>query len=441
MEELGIQQTKFAAAGDREAGVPCAHCGMQVRLGEPMAQCGRCGTVHHHGCWQSRGGCGSYSCAPANRAAGAEAPLPYGEINRANVWTITADELDRAVPLPAPRPPFSQGPTGSFYPDAGARTTPPSNRRNRIAIAALVVAIAGIPLVGLVTGVFAIILACIALGTIGRTQTRGVGMAVAALLIGVIDVVGWIFLIIAWRGPTLMVHRPSQMDLDPAALRAVDPTIADAMRANVVISSQERLSERMGSGVVMKLENGVAYVLTNRHVVDASYSGEGAATDSLPTVSLAVRMIGAAPAEGKVVWIAPSGIDLAIATVKCNNAEVRVAKYPAPNPAKIGDSVFAVGNPHALGWSLSPGSISQIRKWPGADDQDLTVIQTTAPINSGNSGGGLYDKDGFLIGINTWTEDKQVSEGIGFAISIDRLLKLAPATYLQQRPKVETKSP
>ena len=58
------------------------------------------------------------------------------------------------------------------------------------------------------------------------------------------------------------------------------------------------------------------------------------------------------------------------------------------------------------------------------------MIQTTAPINSGNSGGGLYDKDGAVVGINTWTEDKQVSEGIGFAISFENLLRLAPSQYL-----------
>ena len=61
---------------------------------------------------------------------------------------------------------------------------------------------------------------------------------------------------------------------------------------------------------------------------------------------------------------------------------------------------------------------------------DLTVIQTTAPINAGNSGGGLYDSDGALIGINTWTEDKQTSEGLGFAISADYIFKNVPPQYL-----------
>ena len=44
----------------------------------------------------------------------------------------------------------------------------------------------------------------------------------------------------------------------------------------------------------------------------------------------------------------------------------------------------------------------------------------------GNSGGGLYDTDGYCLGINTWTHDKSVSEGIGFAITLDTLAELAP---------------
>ena len=67
----------------------------------------------------------------------------------------------------------------------------------------------------------------------------------------------------------------------------------------------------------------------------------------------------------------------------------------------------------------------------------MRVIQTQAAINPGNSGGGLYDQDGYLIGINTWTADKSVSEGIGFAIALDELLELAPP---QLEPRRRTPS-
>ncbi len=55
------------------------------------------------------------------------------------------------------------------------------------------------------------------------------------------------------------------------------------------------------------------------------------------------------------------------------------------------------------------------------------MIQTDAKINPGHSGGGLYDRDGYLLGINTWTtQDKRVSEGLGFSISFQSLVDLLP---------------
>jgi len=443
--EQGQSQFRSILAGPREAGVRCAHCNTEIVTGAEVAQCVRCGTAHHESCWMSRGGCGSYDCAPGRRVAVISAEELSGSASgdaAGQVWKVTADDLDRAIPLPEPRPAFAPPPSSfSPYtsPSGGKRTYDPrSLRMSRLAVAALVVGIAGIPLFGLVTGIFAIILGCIALSTIDTTRMRGTSLAAVGLLLGFVDIVVWIALIAYWQGGSVVtVQRHPQIELDPAALEAVDPAIADAMRANVIISSHKLLSERMGSGVVVKLENGEAHIVTNRHVIDASYTGEGETGTGDTSVSgeIVVRMLGQAPVPAKVMWTAPDGVDLAILKVDCKSQEVRVARVPAPKPPKIGDSAFAVGNPHSLGWSLSPGSISQIRnKW----EHDLTVIQTTAPINSGNSGGGLYDKDGFLIGINTWTENKQVSEGLGFAISADSLLKLAPTEMFGSKPTLNS---
>ncbi len=93
---------------------------------------------------------------------------------------------------------------------------------------------------------------------------------------------------------------------------------------------------------------------------------------------------------------------------------------------KVGQIVFAIGNPHQLGWTQTQGVISQFRIRP-IDDRRIRVIQTQAAINQGNSGGGLYDQEGYCLGINTWTADKRITEGIGFAIVLDTLLDLSPA--------------
>ena len=93
----------------------------------------------------------------------------------------------------------------------------------------------------------------------------------------------------------------------------------------------------------------------------------------------------------------------------------------------------AVGNPHGLGWTYTQGNVSQFRT-QAFDGRRLRVVQISTALNPGNSGGGLYDKDGFLIGINTWAQDKRVSEGLNFAISADALADLLPA---ELRPAFE----
>lgn len=54
----------------------------------------------------------------------------------------------------------------------------------------------------------------------------------------------------------------------------------------------------------------------------------------------------------------------------------------------------------------------------------MLVYHVQAPLNQGNSGGGLYTADGDLLAINTWTTEKSVSEGIGFAIAASSLLEI-----------------
>jgi serine protease Do len=91
----------------------------------------------------------------------------------------------------------------------------------------------------------------------------------------------------------------------------------------------------------------------------------------------------------------------------------------------VGKGVFAVGNPHGLGWTHTEGVISQLRLQDRGGWR-IRIVQTSAAVNPGNSGGGLYDKNGMLIGINTWANDRRVSEGISFAIAFDSFLALKP---------------
>jgi hypothetical protein len=92
---------------------------------------------------------------------------------------------------------------------------------------------------------------------------------------------------------------------------------------------------------------------------------------------------------------------------------------------KIGERVYAIGAPHQLEASLSEGLVSGLR-----EEGDGVLIQTTAPISPGSSGGGLFDAEGRLIGITTFTLRK--SQNLNFALpstwvlSLDSALNAAP---------------
>jgi serine protease Do len=198
--------------------------------------------------------------------------------------------------------------------------------------------------------------------------------------------------------------------------------------------------------VILKVRDGSAYVVTNRHVVDHSFSegpGDAAAPADLNNMAtLSVLTVAQTRSPGVVEWVAPHGVDLAIVSMPLLGAaqQVREAWWDAKKTPHIGDQVFAVGNPHGLGWTHSAGSISQIRDRTKGN-YEFRVLQTTAAINPGNSGGGLYDADGRLVGINTMTGDKRVAEGLSFSIAFPTLLDLIPEKFKVEAANGEGHAP
>jgi S1-C subfamily serine protease len=89
---------------------------------------------------------------------------------------------------------------------------------------------------------------------------------------------------------------------------------------------------------------------------------------------------------------------------------------------QVGESVLAIGTPHGLTWSLTPGLISSLRK---------NSLQTSAAINPGNSGGPLVDMNGRLLGINTYIREGQ---GLGFARPVNLVRPLLAAAEAMRPP-------
>ncbi|HKD35415.1 MAG TPA: trypsin-like peptidase domain-containing protein, partial [Pirellulales bacterium] len=254
--------------------------------------------------------------------------------------------------------------------------------------------------------------------------------AVGGIVLGIADVAGWAIFLFPMVEQRLE-RTTAEFAPDLAALEGLDPAINRAMRANVVVENRGSGGlfdgKAIGSGVILKIENGEALILTNRHVVDRKFEDGDSARmlDDLKDARLRVQVIGQSFEPARVIWIAPSGIDAALVSMRLWTTEAQAAIWSKGTPVHVGEPVFAIGNPQNLTWTHTQGTISQFRT-QGSGAGRIRIIQTQTAINQGNSGGGLYTKSGRLIGINTWTSDKSQSEGLSFAISLDSILDRSP---------------
>ncbi|MEQ8211017.1 MAG: trypsin-like peptidase domain-containing protein [Lacipirellulaceae bacterium] len=408
---MSASSPRLTTAGERETGTVCAACSADINLGDAVALCGDCGSIHHASCWNESNSCRAYQCSPGKLTGNNSGQVPI---------TVTPLDLSEATPLPtAPKRVSTQ--------ELLKQLDEQPKAWNRLAIWAFGIALAGIPLFGIITGVIAMIIACVALVSHSQRK-RGLGLAVAAMLLGLVDVVGWSFGLAYFYGDKAAHVSLDELVIDPESLDELPQHLARAMRANVLISSDRGFGRGgFGSGVILKIDDGKALIVTNRHVIDANYSDstQNAPEDLSDLAEVAITVVSQTTIPAVVEWVAPHGVDLAILSARVSSPEVRAARWLDHAKPKIGDMIFAVGNPHGLGWTHSEGSVSQVRRQrKGAFD--YRILQSTAAINPGNSGGGLYNEQGQLIGINTMTGDKRVAEGLGFSIDFQTLLDLVP---------------
>ena len=160
---------------------------------------------------------------------------------------------------------------------------------------------------------------------------------------------------------------------------------------------KERKSAALGSGFIID-EKGI--IVTNNHVIaDAE--------------DIIVRVDGDREYKAKVIGADPLS-DIAVLQLDTKEKFIPV-KFGNSDKARIGDWVIAIGNPFGLGGTVTSGIISARNRSIGLSRYE-DYIQTDASINSGNSGGPLFNMNGDVIGINTAILGRNGSIGIGFSI-------------------------
>ena len=187
---------------------------------------------------------------------------------------------------------------------------------------------------------------------------------------------------------------------------------------------------KAGSGVIYKLDKstGDAYIITNYHVVYY----KDAATEQKISQSIKIYLYGLESESYAIEADYVCGsLDYDLAVLKVTDSFVlketpaRAAELGDSEPLRVLDTVITMGNAEGEGFSVTKGIVSVVSENLTMESANgykyitVRVIRVDAAINGGSSGGGLYDKDGKLVGIVNAKKKGSAVDNIGYAIPIN----------------------
>jgi len=207
----------------------------------------------------------------------------------------------------------------------------------------------------------------------------------------------------------------------------VEPSLIEISRKSVVtvlVYDQLGNSGGLGSGVIYKRDANYDYIITNEHVVAAGRVYEIVAYDMQKFAGV---LLGSDTVQDVAVIRTPRFRDITVAPVGDSSA------------LKVGDTIFAIGNPGDINFrgSVSTGIVAGINRNVSSSgetlERQLHAIQVNLAINPGNSGGPIFNDTGLLMGINTLklTSDGSATryEGVNFALPINDMFLAAERIF------------
>ena len=169
--------------------------------------------------------------------------------------------------------------------------------------------------------------------------------------------------------------------------------------------ARQYVTKGAGSGVIISADG---YIVTNHHVIDGANTITVTLRDG--TTQYDATLIG-------------SDADNDIALLKVDAEGLTPATFGDSSSLAVGDYVVAIGNPlGTLGGTVTDGIISALAREVTIEDKNMTLLQTNAQISPGNSGGGLFNANGELVGIVNAKDSGTEVEGIAFAIPVNNVI-------------------
>ena len=167
-----------------------------------------------------------------------------------------------------------------------------------------------------------------------------------------------------------------------------------------------------GTGFIIS-EDG--YILTNYHVIETAYYNNVAPQIILRDgTTYSARIVGFEATND-------------VAVLKIEATGLTPVKIGSSDAVRVGESIYAVGNPNQLDYTITEGIVSALDREVQVDTtgSEITMFQISAAVNSGNSGGPVYNERGEVIGIVSAKYMSSGTEGLGFAIPIDDAMDIA----------------
>jgi len=206
---------------------------------------------------------------------------------------------------------------------------------------------------------------------------------------------------------------PPKEQLGFASTSTVDRIVAATVVVLAPGSNGDARELAMGTGAIIHGDAKHAWIVTCSHVA-MPYAAVGSWRHAKDAQPVWVQLSDGRQGKGRVSWAAPPPLDIAVIELDIPNPPAPIPIAPNADALNPGSTVQFVPNPYRDGWLLHTGKLlaKEAHNTPAGTYQ---LLLTDLPVTHGDSGSGLFDERGQLVGLNTWTK---VEGGAAHGISL-----------------------